>query len=214
MSSWLKIGGPCIAACAALCAVVQAAESPLMMIRLRGPHTADDAQWAKTFKILRENRAACDEVWFSTGIGFPELDGHREMSALMAAHAEELRSVGIVPSLQVQTTIGHSDGLVESAGAEGKTWSSYVGVHGEECRYVNCPRQPGFLAYQEEMAKIYASWRPGSVWLDDDLRLSNHSPASDPCGCYCPYCLSLFAEKEGRLYSREELVEEIGRAHV
>ena len=31
-------------------------DPPLMMIRLRGPHTADDAQWAKTFKILRENR--------------------------------------------------------------------------------------------------------------------------------------------------------------
>ena len=32
-----------------------AAEPPLMMIRLRGPHTADDAQWAKTFKALKEN---------------------------------------------------------------------------------------------------------------------------------------------------------------
>ena len=42
-------------------------DPPLMMIRLRGPHTASDAQWAKTFKVLRENRAACDEVWSGTG---------------------------------------------------------------------------------------------------------------------------------------------------
>jgi len=179
-------------------------DRPVMMIRLRFGHERPEI-WGRLFEELKRYRACCDEVWFSTGIGFPELDRHRAMSALMAAHAEELRSVGIVPSLQVQTTIGHSDGLIESAGAEGKTWGSYVGVHGEECRYVNCPRQPGFLAYQEEMARIYASWRPGSVWLDDDLRLSNHSPARDLCGCYCPYCLGLFAEKEGRLYSREEL---------
>ncbi|MBQ7695772.1 MAG: hypothetical protein IJT50_11695, partial [Lentisphaeria bacterium] len=132
-------------------------ERPLMMIRLRAGHERPEV-WKRLFAELVRNRDCCDEVWFSTGIGFPELDRHREMSALMASHAEELRGAGIVPSLQVQTTIGHSDGLVESAGAEGKTWGSYVGVHGEECRYVNCPRQPGFLAYQEEMARIYASW--------------------------------------------------------
>ena len=46
-------------------AFVAAADESLMLMRLRGPHTADDAQWAKTFKALAANRAACDEVWFS-----------------------------------------------------------------------------------------------------------------------------------------------------
>ena len=39
----------------------------LFQIRLRAPHTADAAQWAATFRALSANRAACDEVWFSTG---------------------------------------------------------------------------------------------------------------------------------------------------
>ena len=54
-----------------------AAEPPLMMVRLRALHTASDGQWAKTFKALSENRGACDEVWFSTGIGFPKIEWHK-----------------------------------------------------------------------------------------------------------------------------------------
>ena len=67
---------------------VFAEDVPLMMMRLRGPHTADDAQWAKTFKVLRENRAACDEVWFSTGIGFPKMAWHEEHVKRLARYAE------------------------------------------------------------------------------------------------------------------------------
>ena len=59
-------------------AVVSAAHAtempPLMMIRLQGSHTASDEQWAETFRILRENRPACDDVWLSTGQGCPSLE--------------------------------------------------------------------------------------------------------------------------------------------
>ena len=119
-------------------------ERPLMMIRLRLGHE-DPAIWNRLFPVLKRNKECCDEVWFSTGIGIPVLDEHRRMSALMAGHAEELRRAGIIPSLQFQATLGHSDRVTAEAGAEGKTWGGYVGIHGEQCRYINCPRQPGFL---------------------------------------------------------------------
>ncbi|MBO4646712.1 MAG: hypothetical protein J5806_00985 [Lentisphaeria bacterium] len=177
---------------------------PLMMQRLRIGHEAPEI-WNRLFPELKRNRECCDEVWFSTGVGFPKLEEHRRRSALMAEHAKELREIGIVPSLQFQATIGHGDFTTGAAGVEGKTWGSYVGIHGEQCRYVNCPRQPGFLDYMREVAKIYAQWHPGSVWIDDDLRLQGHSPASGPGGCCCPYCLSLFSQEEGRTYTREEI---------
>lgn len=177
---------------------------PLMMIRLRIGHEEPEI-WNRLFPVLKKNRECCDEVWFSTGIGIPPLEEHRRMSALMAQHAKELREVGIIPSLQFQATLGHSDRITAEAGAEGKTWGSYVGIHGEQCRYINCPRQPAFLEYMRGMAEIYAQWHPGSVWIDDDLRINNHSPASAPGGCCCPHCLELFAEEEGRNYSREEI---------
>ena len=197
----------------AACLTLGGAEPPpLMMIRLRGPHTADDAQWAKTFKVLRENRPACDEVWFSTGIGFPKMARHIEHVKRLARYAEQLRSAGIVPSLQFQATLGHSDGLTEIEGAEGKEWGGFTGRGGTECRYCNCPRQKGFLAYVREMARLYASFRPGSVWIDDDLRIAGHAPGSPWekakggwIGCWCSTCIAAFNAETGGVWTRKSL---------
>lgn len=191
---------------AATAACAFAAEPPLMMIRLRGPHTADDAQWEKTFRTLRENRGACDEVWFSTGIGFPKMEWHETHVGRLARYAEQLRGVGIVPSLQFQATLGHSDDTTAIEGADGKTWGGFTGRGGTECRHCNCPRQAGFIAYVRRMARLYASFRPGSVWIDDDLRIAGHSPGSPWdkvkdgwIGCWCDTCIAAFnAETSGR----------------
>ncbi len=182
-----------------------APDRPLMMMRLRSGHEKPEV-WSRLYPQLVNNKACCDEVWFSTGVGIPVLEHHRKRSGFMATCADDLRKAGIIPSLQIQSTLGHSDSITAAAGAEGKTWGSYVGVNGEQCQYINCPRQEGFLEYFREVARIYAQWHPGSVWIDDDLRLNNHRPAMEPCGCYCPHCLKLFAEQEGKLYTREELV--------
>ena len=202
------------AACAAMCTAMSAvaAEPPLMMMRLRGPHTADDAQWAKTFKVLRENRAACDEVWFSTGIGFPKMEWHEAHVKRLTRYAEQLRAVGIVPSLQFQATLGHSDSITLIEGVDGKTWGGFTGRGGTECKACNCPRQPKFLAYVREMARLYALFRPGSVWIDDDLRIAGHAPGSPWgkvsdgwIGCWCPTCIAAFNAETGGTWTRETL---------
>ena len=194
-------------ACVAVCAVSMAAsaEPPLMMMRLRGPHTADDTQWAKTFKALSDNRAACDEVWFSTGVGFPKMEWREAHVKRLVRYAEQLRTVGIVPSLQFQATIGHSDSIALLEGTDGKTWGGFTGRGGTECTACNCPRQPKFLAYVREMARLYASFKPGSVWIDDDLRIAGHAPGSPWgkahdgwIGCWCATCIAAFnAETDG-----------------
>jgi hypothetical protein len=187
----------------------------LMMIRLQGSHTASDGQWAKTFGILRENRAACDEVWFSTGQGCPTLEWHREHAKRLGRYAEQLRSAGIVPSLQFQATIGHADHIfVREEGVAGKTWSGFTGRGGTESLYCACPRQPGFLEYYREAARIYAEFRPAWVWIDDDLRIGNHgigSPADREkdgwIGCWCPTCIAAFNAETGGAWTRETLDE-------
>ncbi len=197
--------------CAALLAGAAAADESLMLIRLRGPHTADDAQWAKTFRILKANRAACDEVWFSTGIGFPEMDWHARHAARLARYADELRGAGIVPSLQFQATLGHSDSLTLLEGASGKTWGGFTGRGGVECKACNCPRQPAFLAYVRDMARLYAAFRPAWVWIDDDLRIKSHSPGStgSDIGCWCQTCLAAFNAETGGTWTRERLAQAI-----
>ena len=179
---------------------------PLLIIRLRSGYEAPEI-WERLFEQIKQCRDICDEVWFSTGIAFPAIEEHRKKSDLFAAYAAQLRSLGIVPSLQLQATIGHGDRTFADNSLEGKTWGSYIGRNGEVTRSCNCPNQPGFLEYMAEISRIYAQWQPGSIWLDDDLRLSGHWPANDPRGCHCEDCMALFSKSENQNYSREELVK-------
>ena len=168
----------------------------LFQIRLRAPHTANDAQWAATFRALSENRGACDEVWFSTGISFPPMAWHREHASRLARYADDLRRVGIEPSLQFQATLGHGDSFAGTPEEmAGRTWSGFTGPSGVECAACNCPRQPAFLAYVREMARLYAAAiRPAWLWIDDDLRVNNHRPAvAKEIGCWCDTCRAAFA---------------------
>ncbi len=180
-------------------------QRPQLIIRLRAGHEAPEV-WSKLFEELKKNRAICDEVWFSTGTAYPELDEHRKKSELFAGYAEELRKIGITPSLQIQGTIGHSDRTFADNSLAGKNWGSYVGRCGVATRTCNCPRQLEFIAYMAEIARIYSQWQPGSVWLDDDLRLSGHMNGNDTAGCHCEDCISAFSKLEDRSFTREELV--------
>ena len=181
----------------------------LFQIRLRAPHTASDAQWAETFRALAENRGACDEVWFSTGIAFPPMAWHREHAARLARYAEQCRAAGIVPSLQFQATLGHGDafgGTPEEMA--GRTWRGFTGPTGVECQACNCPRDPAFLAYVREVARLYAAAiRPAWLWIDDDLRVNNHRPAAgwEDVGCRCETCRKAFLGSLGSLESLESL---------
>ena len=81
---------------------------PLMIQRLRIGHE-NPAVWNRLFEELKKYRDCCDEIWFSTGVGIPDITEHRHLSSLMAEHAKNLRSIGIIPGLQIQATIGHGD---------------------------------------------------------------------------------------------------------
>ena len=180
------------------------AQAPsLFQIRLRAPHTASDAQWAETFRALAGNRGACDEVWFSTGIAFPPVAWHREHAARLARYAEQCRAAGIAPGLQFQATLGHGDafgGTPEEMA--GRTWRGFTGPTGVECQACNCPRDPAFLAYVREAARLYAAAiRPAWLWIDDDLRVHNHRPAvsKSEIGCWCETCRAAFLGRLGNL---------------
>ena len=189
--------------CFTLFADAPAPDRPRMIIRFSSGEEKPDI-WKRMFEQLKKYRAACDEVWFSTGVSIVPLEKHQEQSKLMAEAAKDLRAVGIIPSLQIQSTIGHGDN--PNADNRALTWGTYVGKNGEVCRTNNCPRQKEFHRYLYEMAKIYAQWHPGSVWIDDDLRLDNHSPAMEYGGCYCRDCLAEFSRQEKHEYTREELL--------
>lgn len=187
---------------------------PFSAIRLRKPQTDSAKVWQATLAQFAKYRAGVDEVWFSTGISFPKMDEHRANAARLARASEELRSLGIEPSLQIQATIGHGDTLTLYADNSGIAWQTYVSADGTVAGRLNCFRAPGFVAYMREMAAQYAAaMRPYSVWIDDDIRIIRHHGGSGPSdsgwGCHCAHCLEVFAAKEGKKRTREQLVAEM-----
>ncbi len=154
--------------------------------------------------MLARQRGACDEVWFATDYGFPPLGVHQKSAALMASAADRFRAQGIVPSMQISNTLGHGDYL-KYLDFKGIAWQRMVGSDGGEAPYCNCPRDPAFLAYLDQSTRAYCAWQPVSVWIDDDLRMHNHSPVSH--GCFCARCLAEFNVEVHGDWTRESLVE-------
>ena len=182
-------------------------DEPVMMLRLRMPNTGTDEAWSTLLSGIRENPGCCDEVWFSTGINFPPMDVHRDHVGRLLKAKEELKSLGIGTSVQVQVTLGHSDALGSSGDWSAKTWTGWTGSTGIEDKFCNCPRQPALLDYLREEAGLYARIKPRVMWVDDDLRYDNHKPGSDGSriGCWCETCLADFSAQEGRTWTRESL---------
>lgn len=181
--------------------------APVLSLRLRGLHTATPEQWAATYKAIAANPGCCDEIWFSTGIGLPPLAWHREQAARIAQASADVRKLGITPSLQFQATLGHADDISAQEDCSAKDWTGFTGSTGVEAKLCSCPRQPKFLDYIRAVSRIYAANRPGSVWVDDDLRIVNHRPAtvkSRP-GCWCATCLAAFNRETGGTWTRETL---------
>jgi len=181
---------------------------PFSAIRLRKPHTDRKEVWDGLVAQFAKHRAGVDEVWFSTGISFPKMEEHRAAAVRLAKASDDLRRIGILPSLQIQATIGHGDAFVRYADNSGMTWHGFVSGNGAVAKGCNCFRAPGFLAYMKEMSALYAAaLRPYSAWIDDDVRIVSHGGPG--WGCHCEYCLGKFAEKEGKKRTREQLNEEM-----
>ena len=200
----------------AICAISAGADGgvPFSAIRLRKPQTDSAKVWQATLAQFAKYRAGVDEVWFSTGISFPKIEEHRANAARLASASADLRKLGILPSLQIQATIGHGDTLTRYADNSGICWQTYVSDDGAVAGRLNCFRAPGFIAYMREMAAAYAAaMRPYSVWIDDDVRIIRHHPSkpSGGWGCHCAHCLDVFAAKEGKTRTREQLVVEMAK---
>ena len=109
---------------------VSAADVPFSAIRLRKPQTDNREIWKRTLAQFAKYRGGVDEVWLSTGVNFPAMEEHRAAARRLASAAADLRSIGIQPSLQIQATIGHGDGLLDCADNSGLKWQTYVASDG------------------------------------------------------------------------------------
>ena len=177
---------------------------PFLTMRLWEQHK-NPAVLEEYLRLLKRRRDACDEVWFATDYGFPPVDIHRQAAAQMAVAAGKVRAAGFVASMQISNTLGHGSYL-KYLDFRGITWQRMTGPDGVVAPYANCPRDPVFHDYLRETLRAYVAWKPTSVWIDDDLRMQNHTVEY---GCFCSRCLAEFGTGIGRAWSREKLVAAI-----
>ena len=177
-----------------------------MMVRLWPAHHNDTTLTDQLLDAFRKYDF-CDEVWFcSDGPATHAFSWHEPSARAMGVAADKMRAAGIIPSLQV-VALGHGDGAVVFAPVKDSTihWGTMVGPNGEVTGSVNCPRQTAYLACMQEAFKPYVkAVRPRSIYLDDDLRMTNHVPA--PFGCFCDTCLTIFNAQHGYVFDRASLV--------
>lgn len=174
-----------------------------MLLRLWCPHHDDPKLAADLIKALKQYPHFCDEVWFETEPIEQTLDEHEQSAKRMAKMADEMRRLGIIPSLQL-VAFGHPEGP-NAEPLKGITWSTAVGRNGEVTRRQNCPRQKPYLEKLTKIYEIYArEAKPSIAWIDDDLRLTMHSPANEIC--YCDTCIAEFNREHGTAYTRQSLV--------
>lgn len=187
-------------------------ESPFCALRVGSLMTAPE-NWPAMREALSRNRAAFDEVWMSTGISFPALAWHEAHARECAAAAADLRQLGIVPSLEIQTIIGHSEGILKLGDNAGQDWSRWVDCFGRSNERISCPSDPKLAQYFARVGELYAAWRPGSVWVDDDMTIRARTCGPHPSGlrpldgCFCERCCEIFSRAENRVWTREALVE-------
>lgn len=193
----------------ALPAALSAADSPPFSALRFGFRFTQPDKWPEMRAALEKNRAAFDDVWFSTGVSFPKLSWHEAHARQCAAAAADLRRLGLVPSIEIQTIIGHTDAILEAGDCTGQDWGTMVSADGLAATRLSCPRDPKLVAYFVCVAELHAAWKPGSVWVDDDLSYRNRAPVRSPAnrlaGCFCDGCLAGFAQTEGRNWPRAEL---------
>jgi hypothetical protein len=172
----------------------------------------DAARRRRMLAFLATRRALCHEVsFFTEGDGcdwrwLPPQEIDRR-AALMGEAVQEARALGFAVAVNVLNTMGHSDEVCE--GTPLPAWRRMVGHDGSESLITPCPQDPAFLAYVERKYRAFAGAGADRYWIDDDLRLHNHSPVRR--GCFCPVCLASLGRRLGRSLDRTAMAEAVER---
>ncbi len=159
-------------------------------------------------KLIRRHPGSCDEVWLATDYGFPPPEKHCESANLLGNSARLLREAGIRVSLQISNTVGHGEymGIRDCSGLvyDGSPVEKFVDIDGVQAEYSFCWYGENFRKYLSDIIKIYCQEiQPYRVWIDDDFRYDNHSPARR--GCMCDSCLKRFNVRYNAAFDRSSL---------
>ncbi len=160
-----------------------------------------DARRAELLELLRERRDTIEEVCFFTSfthsvLPFAEIARRAE---LLKEIIPDFKALGLRTGINHLCTMGHLDEDIEHALDE--PWQRIVDANGTTARGSFCPLDPRFQAYTRDCYQRLAEADPDFIWIDDDVRMGHHPPAS--FSCFCDLCLARFGEETGEAWTRE-----------
>ncbi len=169
-------------------------------------HWETDEAFECLLALLGKHCSVVDEVALFETIThhlYIPLEDYERCMELAARRLDVLRQSGIMSAgINVLCTIGHLN----------EAWSympplpfqAIVGHDGSVSTGCACPNTPEMRAYVRAKYELVTAARPDFIWVDDDIRMHHHGVA---WGCFCPTCLALFAQRVGRSYTRQELIQ-------
>ena len=132
--------------------------------------------------------------------GYPERDDLDRMADLFNAVKAGLADFNI--------TLGWWNTLTVKSGRN-EAFGRIVESSGEAHPFASCPLCENFRRrFSEDVAYFAAKTKPAAIIFEDDYSVS---AAAGQYGCFCETHLREFARREGRSYTREELMLEFGK---
>ncbi len=117
-----------------------------------------------------------------------------------------LSEKGVTVSLNPWATLDHYDGGRKLF--DGQNFSTLVGEDGKVCEVCACPLDQNWRKYFVELWQYYVNEiQPDVIWIEDDLRLTNHEPVC--VGCFCDKHMKLYNDYLGTSYDRETFIEKL-----
>ena len=176
------------------------------IIRLWAAHHLSDTLESQLTSAFRRYPGCCDEVWFYDGDPTElSLEEYRRRAGKMAKAAGDMNGLGIIPSFQT-ISIGHPTENITASAINDAGYRAMTSAEGIHCADQTCPRDTAFLRDLSWRCALYAeAIQPDCLYIDDDLRITSHSPAGELC--YCDECLALYNSQNGSSYTRAELKE-------
>ena len=187
----------------ALCAACRAAECPRWMSVMPVNEACEEELAADAADL--GNTTFVDGIIWSCAVN-PGGNPPSDKGAIFAKRWRKLSALvrkrsSISQGILLQATMGHG-------GFPGTPtpWQLTVKADGSST-YRMCPMDERFLAYIARTCRELSEAGPDFFMVDDDTRMI----WGDVPGCFCPLHLAEFSRRTGRKWTRESVVEMLGK---
>ena len=156
-------------------------------------------------------KALIDDVMFfispeEVNVGHITIEEAKEYVDVIKRAKDILAEKGIKISLNPWCTLSHWDGGRKLK--EGQNFRTMVGHDGTVAERVACPLCQNWRDYYVELINFYAdALGPEIMWIEDDMRCSNHDPVW--LGCFCEEHMARFNGALGTNYDRQTFIDKI-----